>query len=64
MTNQTKPNEENETLDNLIDNAKKLPLDSQMVLLMVAKAMRYTQDRINGPDGSGQTDNPSESSPA
>lgn len=64
MTNQIKPNEENETLDNLIDNAKKLPLDSQMVLLMVAKAMRYTQDRINGSDGAGQMDNPSESSPA
>ncbi|MCI9668111.1 MAG: hypothetical protein HFG19_00300 [Oscillospiraceae bacterium] len=33
-------------LDELIDNATELPLESQDWLLLIAKSMRYTRDYI------------------
>lgn len=38
-------------LDELIDNATELPLESQDWLLLIAKSMRYTRDYIIGKSG-------------
>lgn len=47
-------------LDELIDNAIDLPLDSQDMLLMLAKAMRRTRDCIIGQDAVQQPRKPPE----
>ncbi len=41
-------------LDEIIDNAAGLPLESQDLLLMMAKAMKYTRDSIECSHTGGQ----------
>lgn len=46
LTTQNNGIEKISTLNQLIDNAIELPLGSQNLLLMMAKAMRHTRDCI------------------
>lgn len=41
-------------LNEIIDNAAELPLESQNLLLMMAKAMAYTRRRLTAP-GEGES---------
>ena len=46
MSMQTNSTKKVKILDEIINNATGLPLESQDLLLMMAKAMRYTRDCI------------------
>lgn len=46
MTMQNESTEKTKVLDEIINGAVELPLESQDLLLMMAKAMRYTRDYI------------------
>ena len=45
-------------LDDLIDNAVGLPIDSQNLLLMMAKAMRFTRECMTQKASDKQPPNP------
>lgn len=44
LTNQMSLLKKNEILDEIINNAIELPIESQDLLLMIAKGMRFTKD--------------------
>lgn len=46
MTTQSGSLKTKTTLDEIIDNAVGLPLETQDLLLMIAKTMKHTRDRI------------------
>ena len=46
MTTQISSTQQAEVLDEIIDNAIDLPVESQDLLLMMAKAMRYTRECV------------------
>lgn len=46
LTKDTSSAEQRKVLDNIIENAVELPVDSLEVLLLVAKSMRYTRECI------------------
>lgn len=46
LTKDTSSAEQGKVLDNIIENAVELPVDSLEVLLLVAKSMRYTRECI------------------
>lgn len=45
-------------LDEIIDNATELPLESQDWLLLIAKSMRYTRDCVIRQSGAIQYEKP------
>ncbi len=46
MTTQISSTQQVKVLDEIIDNAIELPVESQDLLLMMAKAMRYTRECV------------------
>lgn len=64
MTTQNTTVQQVKVLDELIDNAIGLPVGSQDLLLMMAKAMRHTRDCMTQQDVVEQPRKPPENRPA
>lgn len=64
MTTQNSSIKQIKILDEIIDNAIGLPIESQDLLLMIAKAMRYTRDCISCKNEIEQPHNASKNKPA
>lgn len=64
MTTQNTAVQQVKVLDELIDNAIGLPVGSQDLLLMMAKAMRHTRDCMTQQDVTEQPRKPPENRPA
>lgn len=58
MTTQISSTQQAKVLDEIIDNAIELPVESQDLLLMMAKAMRYTRECVIRQSSAEQSLNP------